>query len=81
MTFHNVHNINNMFCQLVSHIEEMEVVNFETLKIPIQESCGEEAEKDLRTPDIKEKKIPQENDNHYEESSFTSKRENPYSVP
>lgn len=55
----------------------MDVLNIEILKFPIQESWREEEEKDIKTLEIKEKKIPEENGNHSEESSFTSKGQNP----
>ena len=62
---------------MFTHTDEMKDLHIETLKFPVQESCGDEGEKDLRTPQIKEKKIPQENGSHGGESSFRSKRENP----
>ena len=58
----------------------MDDLNREILKFPVQESCGEEEEKDSRTPEILEKTGRQENGSHSKELSFRSKLENTSSV-
>ena len=58
----------------------MDNLNSEVLKFPVQESCGEEEEKDSRPEEIKEKMRRQENGSHSEELSFRSTLENTSSV-
>ena len=59
----------------------MDNLNSEVLKFPVQESCGDEEEKDSRTPECKEKKRLQGNGSHSEELSLRSKFANPPFVP
>ena len=59
----------------------MDNLNSEELKFPVQESCGDEEEKDSRTPECKEKKRLQGNGRHSEELSLRSKFANPPFVP
>ncbi|XP_015753115.1 PREDICTED: uncharacterized protein LOC107332875 isoform X3 [Acropora digitifera] len=59
----------------------MDNLNSEVLKFPVQESCGDEEEKDSRTRECKEKKRLQGNGSHSKELSLRSKLANPPFVP
>jgi len=59
----------------------MDNLNSEELKFPVQESCGDEEEKDSRTPECKEKKRLQGNGSLSEELSLRSKLANRTFVP
>ena len=78
ISFCDVHVDHNTVLHLVY---KMDNLNSEVLKFPVQESCGDEEEKDSRTRECKEKKRLQGNGSHSKELSLRSKLANPTFVP